>query len=423
MKSSVTAHPAQIDGRIQSGEYSCSDKRGFSDGMCLVYDAGKSLDPNNQTAVLRAEDFTQSTYSSYDDEFFYFGFELFFPEKMPAPTVHPDFGKVYSFSVSIGLNDTENPLERFAYFSNTYLFSKQSFSCVEVSGMRMLPSAQGAPEITKRISSTLPRYLMEGITLADGTLCNGEYYTKNVVSQMRSHSEGEIFTIEIRLPAEDVLSCVSKDNLPSVKEALFDQNGVLCGSFISEFYLKHSSCDSLRIATGIPAQTERKGSVPSQSWKEFLILEDPAEKRDLEAVEILPIPIWFAGNPEPVQPSFLELAAKPSVSSSGSEKPANEGNNPYFENETQSSSEGEVLPEDESVFDSLPSEDSFVPEDVLQVDVSQEGDEQEEKTVRSVLSSILLIAGGGCLLGSAFLSLLFLRKWEKKEEKPKKSSK
>lgn len=426
MKAAPAASKPVMDGVVRGSEYPAANRLDFSNGICLAYAEGKSVLGEKEDLPTNLQCFYQNIFCSYDEEAFYFAFELFFPESVPDPIRHNVLGEGYSFSFSISLNDSENPAVRFAYLTNTYFLSPDFSSCNGVSGIRLRPNLQGEIEIADRISSFLPQYLQRGITTSSGILCSGEYYKENAASSLCSLDKAALFTLEICLPAEDVLSCVSEEMRPSVTDALRHQKGSLCGSILTEFYWKDAAYGSFRIATGIPTETDCDAGDGVQTWKDFLQKQFALSESAAYAIEILPVPMYFVGSPEEKsEPSSAKGQAFLKESEPEAERPSEESETSVFQNKPVFSSEGEEISEDESIFDSLPDPDAELPEDILRVEISESESEseKEEKESKSVLASVLLVGCGVCLLGASFVCLAFLRKWEKREEKPKKSSK
>jgi len=226
----------KTDGVLSEGEYPSFCSASLENGLHLLSFGGRYEHDGLSASLFGSESASveQKTAISYDDTYFYLAIVLTLPDKnIMTPFDHPLSSSVYAITLSLGLTDSENVVERSSALHNTYFISSEDFSCKGVTGKRVVRNADASSRMALQISSFSDTFKKKGYVDEKGVCWNGAHYTREIALKKQ---DGTVF-LEARIPIGDVLLSVKEETRARVKSQLSRENESLCTSFYSQISL------------------------------------------------------------------------------------------------------------------------------------------------------------------------------------------
>lgn len=426
------------DGAICEDEYSAPHISDGKSGLEITFSDGKVSAENAEKLKLK-----QETFINLDRDYIYCAIRLLVDTETVEGIYKKNLGQVYPVSFFIGLSPGEHPANRCSFWNNTYYFSAETKTCVGVSGERIARSVEEETVFSLRISNITDLYGENGYTAPDGVKWTADHYGENVGFSMKKENGLTHITAEIIIPIGDALLAVPKSERSDVAEKLQRQTDMICGSFLSQIGL---FSDGTQAVLGVPTEKAYPFS-EEQSIKGYIKKNYKTPVSGVFLPKFLPIPLHFfredASHSNPgscvLQPedfegtefsnpdndvltSTITVSTSHKTSASGCEESLKQESGILF-------GEKDQLEEDESIFDSLPDEDEFLPEDTEIVYLSQSEKASSEKK-GSLWGSVLTFLAGVFLFASMIVFVFFVREEKggekeegKKEKKVKKAKK
>lgn len=413
--------PATCDGRISSGEYGKGSTFDEGEGLFLLTNGSYN---DLETNVSSAQ---QENFALLADDDIYIAFRLRCRSSTLGVIVKNQ-QSCYRVSVSLGLTPGEHPALRGSFLTNVYYFSSSDLSCVGFTGERKSRSLNEKSSFSKPLSSYVSSYSENGIVAADGTKWNAEQYCKNAAFSLNTEGDISTMIVEVRIPLEDALLSVHTSQRDSVRSIIKNQTKSLCGGITTCVDLNEYSC----IVTGLPSDHAATFASQYDTIADWMEHEFEPPFSGVYIPSVVPIPLYLSGKPPKVSnvPSTLKTAppvsdepvaeAIPSTTTATNEAvPDPESvSDDLISDPTVNSSEN-----DESIFDSLPESDDFIPEETEIVYDAQSVTTKSQEKKDSLASNILATITGALLFASVMVLCLFFRNSNSEKESDKKKGK
>ncbi len=427
MMASFSERPTVLDGKISEGEYGSAHISALDSGLCAASFQDKALTKNETDQVLSMNPH-QESYLSFDDEYIYCGIKTSVQsEKIPS-FIYEGIGNVYPISLSIGLTPGEHPANRCSFLTNTYYFSQETLRCVAVSGERIVHGVDADTRISLCISNLTEFYRENGYKDAAGILWNADYYCQKAVLEIEKAAEYTVLCAEFVIPLGDALLSVSSALRDQISAQLKDKSGTLCGSFLSKVCV---SSKGASVVCGLLSSDPSPVSEKGETWKDYIKENYETPISGSFVPDFLPIPLYFLGSPPKKSDKLPEnetennldedtLKTEDTSPEKENPSPSKDSNSPpLFSSNIVKNEETEV--KDESIFDSLPDENDFLPEDTEIVYDESKTTETEKEEKGSLIGSVFTMLAGVLLFASMIVLVFFYRNQDEKNEKEKEN--
>ncbi len=433
----------RIDGVIEEGEFACSNRVAYGEGLELFSVGGALSCPKESASTSAFSQIVQEVFVSYDQEYLYLSACLNHSLKSVfLPRTFPHFGSSYSVTVELSLSPEATVRNRLSRLYQTYYFSAKDLSCSGVEGVRVCSDWSGQTFVGKissqsGISETC-------VTLQSGETCNGQWYQNNAVL-----SSGNDTVFECRIPLVDLLSPLPETERNRVSSILTAGNGELCGSFVLEWdcgstYLFPEGLNSLALSAGLPAKDPCPLSSDGKTWREYLCQQESLGKLNFDRIGA---PLYLLGDAPPLKETVDVLPQKETVIEPGKEsaEESSSEKEPIFTTDSDAPPKRTVRVTDPNspagttskkptsksdveqgnvLWGKLPETFDFYGEttELIPIENSQNETGEGAETV----GSVLLVIAGILLFSSTVIAAFFFRSDENKEkveEKTKKTKK
>ncbi len=243
--------PPIADGMIGLGEYPVFSHTTINNGSFFT-----SYDMMFSQSLQNEEDYPCDIAISYDERNFYVAFSMTESISSYGTFYHPELGEIYSVTVLLGAESTDDPNMRDSHLVNEYLFASDG-TAVGFVGTRILRSASGTASVVDSLSSLQPQQRENGYVDECGECWNAQHYLENVKLSL-SYTDSEVEVVfEAIIPIGDVLQCVRREEKEMVKQQLSEQVGSRIGSFALSFSVGETSDkNTVCVSTAIPIHSD-----------------------------------------------------------------------------------------------------------------------------------------------------------------------